>query len=136
MKVNRGAPRRARIEILPLIDIVFLLLVFFIYAMLSMAVHRGVSVNLPTSSTASIEQELSVSVTVRENGQIVLGTNPISLGDLARLLRAKARECRSSPVHLFSDKNVPYQLIIRVLDQIRAAGLSNIVLRTTKEREP
>ena len=136
MKVNRGAPRRARIEILPLIDIVFLLLVFFIYAMLSMAVHRGVSVNLPTSSTASIEQELSLSVTVRENGQIVLDTNPISLGDLARLLRAKAREWRGSPVHLFADKDVPYQLIIRVLDQIRAAGLSNIVLQTTEEREP
>ena len=136
MKVNRGAPRRARIEILPLIDIVFLLLVFFIYAMLSMAVHRGVAVNLPTSSTAGIEQKLSLSVTVRENGQILLDTNQITLGALAGFLRAKARECKGSPVHLFADKNVPYQLLIRVFDQIRAAGLSNIVLQTTKEREP
>ncbi|MBW2339659.1 MAG: biopolymer transporter ExbD, partial [Deltaproteobacteria bacterium] len=57
MKVNLGPRRRARIEILPLIDIVFLLLVFFIYAMLSMAVHRGVPVILPTSSSARIERE-------------------------------------------------------------------------------
>ena len=56
MKVNLRAQRRARIEILPLIDIVFLLLVFFIYAMLSMAVHRGVPVNLPTSSSADREK--------------------------------------------------------------------------------
>ena len=136
MRVDRGSPRRARIEILPLIDIVFLLLVFFIYAMLSMAVHRGVAVNLPTSSTAGIEEELSLSVTVRENGQIVLDTNPISLKDLAGLLRAKARECKGSQVHLFADKKVPYQLLIKVLDQIRAAGLSNIVLQTTKESQP
>ena len=136
MRVNRGSPRRARIEILPLIDIVFLLLVFFIYAMLSMAVHRGVSVNLPTSSTASIEEELSLSVTVRENGQIVLDTNPISLRDLAGLLRAKAQECKGSQVHLFADKKVSYQLLIKVLDQIRAADLSNIVLQTTKESQP
>ena len=47
MRVNLGARRRARIEMLPLIDIVFLLLVFFIYAMLSMAVHRGLPVALP-----------------------------------------------------------------------------------------
>jgi biopolymer transport protein ExbD len=135
MKVNLGAPRRARIEILPLIDIVFLLLVFFIYAMLSMAVHRGVAVNLPTSSTASIEEELSLSVTVRENGQIVLDTYPISLRALAGLLRAKAQECKGSQVHLFVDKNVSYQLLIKVLDQIRAGGLSNIVLQTTKESQ-
>ena len=52
MKVNIKKGKRPRIEILPLIDIVFLLLVFFIYAMLSMAVHRGLHVMLPSSSTA------------------------------------------------------------------------------------
>ena len=136
MRVNLGSPRRARIEILPLIDIVFLLLVFFIYAMLSMAVHRGVAVNLPTSTTARIENELSLSVTVRENGQILLDTHRVSLRDLAGLLRVKAQECKSSQVHLFADKKVSYQLLIEVLDQIRAAGLSDIMLQTTKESQP
>ena len=136
MRVDRGSPRRARIEILPLIDIVFLLLVFFIYAMLSMAVHRGVAVNLPTSSTAGIEEQLSLSVTVRENGRILLDINPILLKDLAGVLREKAREGKGSQVHLFADKGVPYQLLIKVLDQIRAADLSNIVLQTTKESQP
>jgi biopolymer transport protein ExbD len=136
MRVNRGSPRRARIEILPLIDIVFLLLVFFIYAMLSMAVHRGVAVNLPTSATAGMEKDLSLSVTVRENRQILLDTHRVSLRDLAGLLRVKAQECRSSQVHLFADKEVSYQLLIKVLDQIRAAGLSNVVLQTTKEIQP
>ncbi len=50
MKLNLDTQRKVRIEMLPLIDIVFLLLVFFIYAMLSMAVHRGLPVVLPTSS--------------------------------------------------------------------------------------
>ena len=45
MKVPHRTPRRARIEMLPLIDILFLLLVFFIYAMLSMALHRGLPVS-------------------------------------------------------------------------------------------
>ena len=46
MKIQLPAIKKARIEMLPLIDIVFLLLVFFIYAMLSMAVHRGLPVEL------------------------------------------------------------------------------------------
>ena len=51
MKVNLGKERKVRIEMLPLIDTVFLLLVFFIYGMLSMAVHHSLPVQLPLSST-------------------------------------------------------------------------------------
>ena len=56
MKLMINTSKKARIEMLPLIDIVFLLLVFFIYAMLSMAVHRGIPVSLPVSSTAKTDR--------------------------------------------------------------------------------
>ena len=136
MKVNLGAQRRARIEILPLIDIVFLLLVFFIYAMLSMAVHRGVPVNLPTSSSARIERESLLSVTIQGSGEILVDNHRVGLSDLARLLEVRARAHRSPGVLLFADKTVSYQLLIHVLDQIRAAGLSRISLQATMERQP
>ena len=71
--------KRARIEMLPLIDIVFLLLVFFIYAMLSMAVHRGLPVILPTSSTAKIDKNLILSVTVKKDGIIYLDKEEVPL---------------------------------------------------------
>ncbi len=136
MKVNLGTQRRARIEILPLIDIVFLLLVFFIYAMLSMAVHRGVSVNLPTSSSAKIERELLLSVTIKDNGDILLDNNRIPLKDLARLLKLRAKEQDSPGILLFADKRVSCQLLLHVLDQIRMAGLSKISLQTIMESKP
>lgn len=136
MKVNLGTQRRARIEILPLIDIVFLLLVFFIYAMLSMAVHRGVSVNLPTSSSAKIERELLLSVTIKDSGEILLDDNWIPLKDLARLLKLRAKEQDSPGVLLFADKRVSCQLLLHVLDQIRMAGLSKISLQTIMESQP
>jgi len=136
MKVSLGVQRRARIEILPLIDIVFLLLVFFIYAMLSMAVHRGVPVNLPTSSSARIERELLLSVTIKDSGEILLDQNRIPLKDLARLLKLRAKQEDSPGVLLFADKSVPYQLLVKVLDQIRMAGLSRISLQTTMESQP
>jgi len=133
MKIDLGAKRRARIEILPLIDIVFLLLVFFIYAMLSMAVHRGVPVNLPSSSSAEIENKLTVSVTIKDRGDIVLDTVPILLKDLAPQLREKARISEGMGVLLFADREVSCQLLVKVLDQIRTAGISRVSLQTIKE---
>jgi biopolymer transport protein ExbD len=133
MKVNLGAKRRARIEILPLIDIVFLLLVFFIYAMLSMAVHRGVPVNLPASSSAEIEKKLTVSVTIKESGDIMLDTVRVLLTDLAPQLREKARVSEGLGVLLFADREVSCQLLVKVLDQIRMAGINRVSLQTIKE---
>lgn len=136
MKVNLGTPRRARIEILPLIDIVFLLLVFFIYAMLSMAVHRGLPVNLPTSSSAGIERALLLSITIKDSGEILLDNNQIHLKDLARLLKLRAKRQDGPGVLLFADKRVSCQLLVKVLDQIRMAGLNRISLQTMMEKKP
>ena len=74
MKVpsNYFGSKKPRIEMLPLIDIVFLLLVFFIYAMLSMAVHRSLPVSLPVSSSAEISTELNVAITVNHSGEIFI----------------------------------------------------------------
>jgi len=128
MKVNLGAKRRARIEILPLIDIVFLLLVFFIYAMLSMAVHRGVPVNLPTASSAEIEKKLTVSVTIKDSGDIMLDTVRVQLKDLAQQLREKTRISEGLGVLLFADREVSCQLLVKVL-----AGVNRVSLQTIKE---
>ena len=136
MKVNLGAQRRARIEILPLIDIVFLLLVFFIYAMLSMAIHRGIPVNLPVSSSSRIEKELLLSVTIKDSGEILVDKNRTPLKDLAWLLRRRAKGQMSPGILLFADRNVSCQLLVKVLDQIRMADIHRISLQTTVESQP
>jgi biopolymer transport protein ExbD len=134
MKVALPERRKSRIEMLPLIDIVFLLLVFFIYAMLSMAVHRGLPVVLPTSSTAKIDKHLILSVTVRADGSIFLDKERITLKDLSEALRKAARNRKETGVLLFADKAVPYQEVFRVLDQIRMAGLNRISLQAELEK--
>ena len=136
MKVNLGAQKRARIEILPLIDIVFLLLVFFIYAMLSMVVHRGIPVNLPTSSTARIEKKLFVSITIKQSGEIMVDDDQIPLKDLAPLLKQKAKVRKAQGILLFADRKVSCQLLVKVLDQIRMTGINTISLQTMVESQP
>ena len=138
MKIKLPEQRKARVEMLPLIDIVFLLLVFFIYAMLSMAVHRGLPVELPVSSTAVPEKEAIISVTVSyslaDTSRIFVDEEPVGLEELAAYLKEKAALARSGSgrepgVLLFADKQVAYQQLFMVLDRINQAGLSRISLQ-------
>lgn len=144
MKITLPEQYTTRIEMLPLIDIVFLLLVFFIYVMLSMAVHRGMDVELPRSAGATPEKELTLSVTVRhlEDGAslIFLDQERVDPDQLAVLLtqRAKQEKTRSDRepgVLLFADRQVDYQELFKVLDQISKAGLNRISLQADAEPE-
>ena len=124
--------KKARIEMLPLIDIVFLLLVFFIYAMLSMAVHRSLPVSLPVSSTAEINTELNLTVTVRQNGEVFLDNTKISLEELQSVLQVRSQmtgDNKEVQVDLFAESSLSYQELYSVLDIIRTAGISNVSLQ-------
>ena len=124
--------KKPRIEMLPLIDIVFLLLVFFIYAMLSMAVHHSLPVSLPVSSTAQIDTEQSLAISVMQNGEIFLDKIKISLEELQLVLQDKAQKAsdgKDVQVDLFADETLSYQELYRILDVIRTAGISNVSLQ-------
>lgn len=136
MKVNLRVARKARIEMLPLIDIVFLLLVFFIYAMLSMAVHRGLPVVLPKSASAEIDQKLILSVTLQRDGTIYLDKVPFSFEALDQAIRLKATGYKDPGVLLFADRDITYQQLFRVMDKIRQAGVTRISLQAEAEDIP
>ncbi len=124
--------KKPRIEMLPLIDIVFLLLVFFIYAMLSMAVHHSLPVSLPVSSATEIQTEVNLTITVKDNGEIFLDNERVSQDELQTfLLKEKQKETdnKSVQVDLFADEALSYQELYRVLDVIRTAGISNVSLQ-------
>ncbi len=134
MHVQAQNRKRVRIEMLPLIDIVFLILVFFIYAALSMAVHRGIPVLLPKSTTAKIDRKLILSVTVKADGTIYLDKEQVSLENLSRALEKKAGGQKETGVLLFSDRSLPYQKLFRVLDRIRMSGLTRISLQAEVDK--
>jgi len=136
MKINLETRRKARIEMLPLIDIVFLLLVFFIYAMLSMAVHRGLPVELPTSQTAKIDKRLILSITIQPDGSIYVDEEFVELDHFIDLLINKTMNQKEPGVLLFADRSIEYQTLFQVLDKIRLAGINRISLQAELERKP
>lgn len=136
MKVKLQGARKARIEMLPLIDMVFLLLVFFIYGMLSMAVHRGLPVTLPVSASATIEGDLALSLTVRSDGRLFLDKEELALENLSSVLEERSGESKETGVLIFADGDLAYQKLFHVLDKIRKAGLSRVSLQADAEGKP
>jgi biopolymer transport protein ExbD len=129
MKLNLPPVKKARIELLPLMDIIFLLLVVFIYSMLSMSVHHGMPVKLPISSLAKPDKTLVLSVTVKADNQIFVNKKQVALEDLASSLKEKAQARKDSGVLLFAHKDISYQHLFLVLDQIKMAVLYQISLQ-------
>lgn len=139
MKIKRKPISAPRIEMLPLIDIVFLLLVFFIYAMLSMAVHRGQAVDLPQSESAALETDEAISITIQtsdEGVRLFLDEELVNFEDMSSKLKEKksqSQKSEDSEVLIFADKQISYQMLFQVLDQVKKAGITHISLQAEQE---
>lgn len=136
MKIRNLNTRPPRVEMLPLIDIVFLLLVVFIYTMLSMAVHKGMPVALPTGEQIQPEKKAPLSVTVTQAGEIFVNKKPVALERLRSVLVDHPDVDSHSGVLLFADRRVAYQQLFEVLDRIRQAGLHRISLQADTKGAP
>jgi len=117
--------RKARVEMLPLIDVVFLLLVFFIYAMLAMVVHHGLKVSLPSAVTAVQDRNDYIAITIDANNHIYLNDSPIELGDVARdVLRLRGGETK--PVFIDGDQSADLGLAVQLLDTLKNSGIEEV----------
>lgn len=123
--------RRARIEIIPLIDVVFFLLATFVMVSLSMVKNQGIAVRLPVAITGSAqERQLSATVTVAENGDLYLNQEKVDLESLRQRLSAQAATDSQLRVFIHGDTNASFGDAIRVLDEIRQLGITRVAIQT------
>lgn len=130
--------KHARIEMLPLMDVVFLILVFLIYAMMVMVVHSGMPVNLPASRSAQPEQVVALALTIQQDGALWLDKEPVTLASLPEEVVRQGRERGLSEgeeptIQIFADAMLPYQTLFDVLDALKKAGLKKISLQARKD---
>jgi len=133
MKLKITDERRPLIDMIPLIDSVFLVLIVFIYAFLSMTVHRGFVVNLPkTVFSEKLEESDYVSVTVKQDGAIFFNKEEVTDEELALRLIERARENAETKVYVNADEGVIHRRVIAVLEAARQAGLKEVALEVAE----
>jgi len=87
MRIQRRSLKKARIEIVPMIDTIFFLLVFFMISTLSMAQYKGMPVNLPAAASGRQAPAESAAITITKDGQIFLNKEAIDKSILGESLR-------------------------------------------------
>lgn len=117
----------ARIEIIPLIDIMFFLLASFMLVSLSMVNLKSVKVNLPTATTATLEMKNDfISLSVDRGGTVFFDKQPVAPNELAQRLRAWHQTNENVRVFISGDKDARHGDVIRVLDIVRSAGIEKV----------
>ncbi|NBV41727.1 biopolymer transporter ExbD [bacterium] len=125
--------RRARIEIIPLIDIVFFLLATFVMVSLSMVKNQGIGVNLPVAATGNAQKETTVTITVKESGEIFLNKTPVSIDTLASRLHELQATSPQLSVLINGDTGADFGNAVQVLDELRRLGIKSVSIRTKHE---
>jgi biopolymer transport protein ExbD len=134
MRVLRREPEKARIEVIPMIDIVFFLLVFFMISTLSMTVNRAVPVNLPKAASAQKDVRETVNITITKDGEIFLNKAPIALQDIAPQVQVDLERNPDLLAIISADDQAFHGIIVDVMDEIRLAGVSRLAIAVKPER--
>lgn len=109
----------AQINIVPMIDVVFAILTFFIISSLFLTRSEGLPVNLPKAATAQSSQPAKVTITVNAQGKISLNRQPIALNQLEKSIREKMEPNQDLMVILNADEAVNHGHVVKVMDQVR-----------------
>ncbi|MEH2146368.1 ExbD/TolR family protein [Nostoc sp.] len=121
------------INVVPLIDVMFALLTFFIMSTLFLTRSEGLPVNLPKAATAKEQQiPTKVTITVDEKGQVSLNRDPIAVNDLAARVRTLVGSNPDTLVIINADKKVLHGEIVGIMDQVRQVKGARLAIATQK----
>jgi len=128
MKIGSPWPeKRARIEIIPLIDIMFFLLAAFMLASLSLMRLQSLKMNLPSATVAKANTKPDmVKLMVDKLGNISIDKQAYSFVDAERLLTERSRTNSALPVFISGDHDATHEMMIHVLDMVKSAGIQNV----------
>ena len=138
MKIGSPLPhKKARIEIIPLIDIMFFLLASFLLASLSMMRLQSIKMDLPTASTAKRDFNPDVlNIAVKASGEVYYEKKQVTLDDLQKVLSEAYRRNTNVPVYLSGDKDTRHGSITRVLDLVRRQGIQKVSFAVSPSSPP
>jgi biopolymer transport protein ExbD len=128
MRLPRKSFKKARIEIIPMIDTIFFLLVFFMISTLSMAHYRGLPVNLPKAATGQQPPSESTSVTITQNGRISIDKKEVARAKVRNILQERLAKNPDILVVINADEKVEHGLVVDIMDTARQAGVAKMAI--------
>ncbi len=118
----------AEINVTNLVDVMLVLLIIFI--LVAPVMEQGISVNLPKISDQKMKLPESVTISIGKGGELFLGKELVNLEELKTRLAEVAQTSPDTSVIVRADKEIQYDTVVQVLDQVRSAGLTKLGMAT------
>jgi biopolymer transport protein TolR len=118
----------AEINVIPLVDVVLVLLVIFMVT--APMLYRGMDIKLPTSASNTIKPEMRVVLTIEKDQRLYLDKDQVSVAQLERKLRLLKEERKDVSLYLRADQDVPYGVVVQVMDGVKKAGIEKLGMVT------
>ncbi len=132
MKRARREAEDAQIDLTPMLDVVFIMLIFFIVTT-SFVKETGIDINRPSAATAEKKSKGNILIAIKPNGEIWMDKRHIDIRAVrANIQRMKAKFPQSAVI-IKSDTEAKTGILVKVMDQIRLAGVKNISIAASKE---
>ena len=128
MRLRPQEYKRARIEIVPMIDTIFFLLVFFMIASLAMTRQNGMPVNLPRAEAGRPKMESRTVITLDRQGRLFLEKTPVSLAQLGSALEQRHRRQPDLVAVINADQDILWGKGIAVMDVVKKAGIVRVAI--------
>lgn len=125
---------KPRIEVIPMIDIMMFLLVFFIMITIDTISGSGIALDIPASKTPQTLKDTQITVGVKKDGSLYIQAKPVTPEEFTARLKA-GKEKGPVNVVIAGDKEVPLQKLLDVMDLVRAEGISSVGIAASKAPE-
>ena len=137
MKINLDTPaEEARIELVPLIDVIFCILTFFLLAALQLTRQQAINVDLPKAKTGQTQMREMLIVSIDDFGQTYIDQLPVNYQQLDRVLKSFQSQNPAGLMVLYAPQNARYAKVVEVLDKLREVGGDRVALATLPSSAP
>ena len=128
MKLRKSREfRKGRVEIIPMIDVMFFLLVTFVLASLSMQNLNSLAVNLPQGEAEKLTSEMPVTMTLTADSQIFINKTPVTIDTLAPTLKPLLSAAHTDLI-VNADNNAPQGIVVQAMLRARSVGVQHFLI--------
>jgi biopolymer transport protein ExbD len=137
MKIHLDTPGEdARIELVPLIDVIFCILTFFLLAALQLTRQQAINVDLPKAKTGQTQMREMLIVSIDDFGQTYIDQLPVNYQQLDRVIKSFRSTNPAGLMVLYAPQNAKYAKVVEVLDKLREVGGDRVALATLPSSAP
>lgn len=137
-KIQRRNPKDVVLEMTPLLDVIFLLLIFFMVSTTFVDIDTGINIKLPQSTLEEVMESRELIIAINGKKTIYVKgkgkLKPVSLENLESVLKNEMNDMKKSNVIIKADKNIEYGFVVRVMTRAKKAGATELDIATELEK--